>query len=110
MIEQLAAGSDVALLDEDAHLEAEITRLRYRQLELRAELNSRNLPTTLGYRGLAQLLAARLRYSLAQARKQGRAVERFGARQALTGESLEPVLPATAKALSRRSAITGRPG
>jgi hypothetical protein len=100
MIEQLATASEVALLDEDARLEAEITRLRYRQLEVRGELNARNVPTTLGYPGLAQLLAARLRYSPAEARKQALAVERFGARQALTGEALVPVLPATATALS----------
>src|SRR6476646_2827796 len=100
MIEQLAAESEVELLDEDARLEAEIIRLRYRQLEVRAELNARNAPATLGFRGLAQLLAARLRYSPMEARRRARAVERFGARRALTGEALEPVLPATAKALS----------
>src|SRR6185437_3517546 len=100
MIEQLATAPDVALLDEDARLETEITGLRYRQLEVRAELSSRNTPTTLGYRGLAQLLAARLRYSPAEARKQALAVERFGTRRALTGEALEPVFPTTAKALS----------
>src|SRR6185437_12081254 len=100
MIEQLATGSDVALLDEDALLEAEIIRLQYRQLEVRAELNGRNAPATFGYPGLAQLLAARLRYSSADARKRAKAVERFGARRALTGEALEPVYPTTAEALS----------
>src|SRR5690242_15586207 len=88
MIEHLAPASDVALLDEDARLEAEIIRLRYRQLEVRAELNARNVPATLGYPGLAPLLAARLRYSPAHARKRAQAVERFGARRALTGEAL----------------------
>src|SRR6185437_8354942 len=100
MIEQCVTASEVALLDEDARLETEIIRLRYRQVEVRAELNARNAPATLGYPGLAQLLAARLRYSPLQARRQAQAVARFGARRALTGEALEPVLPATAKALS----------
>jgi hypothetical protein len=100
MIEQLGTASDVALLDEDARLENEITRLRYRQLEVRAELNARNTPTALGYRGLSPLLVARLRYSPAEARKRAHAVERYGPRKALTGESLEPIYPATATALS----------
>src|SRR5689334_19934616 len=99
MIEQLATASDVELLDEDALLETEIIRLRYRQLEVRAELNARNAPTALNYPGLAQLLAARLRYSPVDARKRAQAVERFGARRALTGETLEPVYPTTASAL-----------
>src|SRR6185437_11921863 len=100
MIEQCVTASDVELLDEDARLETEIIRLRYRQLEVRAELNARNAPTALGYPGLAHLLAARLRYSPMDARRRAQAVQRFGARRALTGEALEPVLAATAKGLS----------
>jgi hypothetical protein len=63
VIEQLAAATDTQLLDENVRLDAEIARLRYRQLEVQAELNSRNVAGALGYRGLTQLLQAQLRYT-----------------------------------------------
>ena len=58
-------------------LEAELSRLRYRQLAVLAELNSRNVPGTLGFRGLADLISAQLRCTRAEARKRAQAVERF---------------------------------
>ena len=63
-------------------------------------MHCRNLPGTHGYRGLSQLLVARHRYTPAEARKQTLAVERFGARRSLTGELLEPLFPASARALA----------
>ena len=52
MIEQLGAASDAQLLASVVELEAELARLRYRQLAVLAELNSRNVPGRLGLRGL----------------------------------------------------------
>src|SRR6185437_9240042 len=100
MIEQLATASDAELLAELRELEAELSRVQYRQLSVLAELNSRNVPGQLGLRGLADLIAAQVRCTRVEARRRARAVQRFGARRALTGEVLEPVYPATASALS----------
>jgi hypothetical protein len=81
-------------------LEAERVRVQYRQLALLAELEARNAPGTLGYRGLSSLIATLLRCTPAEARKRAVAVERFGARRGLTGETLEPQYPATAEAFA----------
>ncbi|MFL6162891.1 MAG: DUF222 domain-containing protein, partial [Jatrophihabitantaceae bacterium] len=98
MSERLGTASDAALLAAVVELEAELVRLRYRQVAVLAELNARNVPGTLGFRGLSDLIAAQLRCGRAEARKRAQAVERFGARRSLTGEPLEPMLPATAAA------------
>jgi hypothetical protein len=98
--EQLGTATDVELLAAVVELEAELTRLQYRQLAVLAELNSRNVPGTLGFRGLRDLIAARLRCTSSEARKRAQAVERFGARRSLTGEPLDPIFPATADALA----------
>ncbi|MFL6160614.1 MAG: DUF222 domain-containing protein [Jatrophihabitantaceae bacterium] len=100
MSEQPVTASDAQLLAETVELEAELARLRYRQLSVLAELNSRNVPGTLGFRGLSDLISAQLRCTRAEARKRAQAVERFGARRSLTGEPLPPNLPVTAEALS----------
>ena len=100
MIEQLGTASQVELLAGLVELEAELSRLRYRQLAVLAELNSRNVPGTLGFRGLADLISSHLRCTRAEARKRAQAVERFGARRSLTGEALEPQFAATADALA----------
>jgi Domain of unknown function (DUF222)/HNH endonuclease len=81
-------------------LEAEAVRVRYRQLAVLAELNSRNTFGSLGFRGLPDLIAGQLRCTVLEARKRAVAVDRFGARRAVTGETLEPVYPATAEALA----------
>ena len=81
MIEQLATATDAALLAAMAELEAEISRVQFRQLAVLAELNSRNVAGTLGYRGLSQLIATQLRCKPGEARKRYLAVERFGARR-----------------------------
>jgi hypothetical protein len=98
VIEQLATASDAALLAEAVELEAELSRVQFRQLSVWAELNSRNVAGALGHRSLSQLIATQLRCNLGEARKRYLAVERFGARRSLTGEPLEPVFPATAEA------------
>jgi hypothetical protein len=67
--EQLGTASDVELLASVVELEAELARLRYRQLAVLAELNSRNVPGTLGFRGLADLIMAQLRCTRTEARK-----------------------------------------
>src|SRR6185503_4725336 len=72
----------------------------FRQLSVLAELNSRNVPGQLGLRRLAALIAAQVRCTRTEARRRARAVERFGSRRALTGESLEPVYPAVAGAFA----------
>ena len=81
-------------------LEAELARLQYRQLAVLAELNSRNVPGHLGFRRLADLISAQLRCTRTEARKRAQAVERFGARRSLTGETLEPHYPATAESFA----------
>ena len=63
MIEQLETATDAALLAEAVELEAELSRVQFRQLSVLAELNSRNVAGTLGYRGLSQLIATQLRCS-----------------------------------------------
>jgi hypothetical protein len=100
VIEQLATAPDEALLAEVVELEAELSRLEYRQLSLLAELNARNVLGTLGFRGLADLISVQLRCTRAEARKRAQAVERFGARRSLTGEALPPKLPATSEAFA----------
>src|SRR6185312_12560898 len=100
MIEQLASATDAELLAEMRELEAELCRVQFRQLQVLAELNARNVPGQLGLRGLADLIAAQVRCTRTDARKRARAVERFGARRAVTGESLEPQYSATADALA----------
>ena len=58
MIEQLATATDAELLAAVAESEAVIAREQYGQLAILAELNSRNVAGTLGYRGLSQLIAS----------------------------------------------------
>src|SRR4051812_20045271 len=98
VIEQLVTAPDARLLAEVVELEAELARLQYRQLSVLAELNARNVPGMLGFRGLSDLISAQLRCTRIEARKRARAVERFGARRSLPGEPLGPMLPATAAA------------
>jgi hypothetical protein len=100
VIEMLAAATDEGLLAELRELEVELGRVQYRQLEVLAELNARNVPGQLGLRGLADLITAQVRCTRSEARHRARAVERFGARRALTGEVLEPVYPAVASAFA----------
>jgi Domain of unknown function (DUF222) len=100
VIEQLLSGPDGELLAEAVELEAELARLQYRQLAVFAELNSRNVPGKLGFRGLPDLISAQLRCTRAEARKRAQAVERFGSRRSLTGEVLNPHFPATAEAFA----------
>jgi hypothetical protein len=100
VIEQLGTASNGRLLAEVVKLEAELARLQFRQLAVLAELNSRNVPGTLGFRGLSDLIGAQLRCTRPEARRRSLAVKRFGARRSLTGEVLEPRLPHTAEALA----------
>jgi Domain of unknown function (DUF222) len=100
VIEQLGTASDAELLAGLVELEAELARLQYRQLAVLAELNCRNVPGTLGFRGLPDLISAQLRFTRVEARKRAQAVERFGARRSLTGEALDPQYPTTAEAFS----------
>src|SRR6185312_7188571 len=100
MIEPLTARADTELLAELRELEAELSRVQFRQLAVLAELNARNVPGQLGLRGLADLIVAQVRCTRTEARRRARAVERFGARRALTGETLEPVYPDVAEALA----------
>src|SRR6185437_14106830 len=100
MIEQLASATDAELLAEMRELEAELCRVQFRQLQVLAELNSRNVSGQLGLRGLADLIAAQLRCTRTEARNRAQAVEWFGARRSMTGETLEPVYPAVASAFA----------
>ncbi len=100
MIEQLGPASDAELLAALVARETELRRLQFEQVELLAEIQSRNVVGSLGYRGLPDLISALVHCTRAEARKRWLAVERFGARRALTGEELEPVYPATATALA----------
>jgi len=100
VIEQLATATDAELLAAVVEEEVEQIRSRYRQLAVLAELNSRTTMGALGFRGLSDLIAAQLNCTPGEARKRALAVERFGARRAVSGEPLEPQYPATAKALA----------
>src|SRR6185503_21205094 len=96
----LATSSDAELLAELRELETELTRVQYRQLSVLAELNARNVPGQLGLRRLADLIAAQVRCARTEARRRAQAVERFGVRRALTGETLGPVHPDVAGAFA----------
>src|SRR4051795_3526289 len=85
VIEQLGTASDVELLAAVVELEAELARLQYRQLSVLAELNLRNAPGTLGFRGLADLISSQLRCTRVEARNRAQTVERFVSRRSLTG-------------------------
>jgi hypothetical protein len=100
VIEMLAAATDERLLAELGELEVELARVQYRQLQVLAELQSRNVPGRLGLRGLADLITSQIRCTRVEARRRSQAVERFGARRALTGEALEPVYPHVAAAFA----------
>ena len=100
MIDSLASASDELLLAELGGLEAELARVQFRQLSVLAELHARNVSGRLGLRGLVELITAQVRCSRAEARRRAQAVERFGARRAVTGEPLEPVYPAVASAFA----------
>jgi len=100
MIEQLVKVCDAELLAELRTLEAELARVQYRQLAVLAELSARNVPGQLGLRGLADLITGQVRCTRTEARRRAQAVERFGARRAVTGEALEPVYPDVAEALA----------
>jgi uncharacterized protein DUF222 len=100
VIEQLATATDEQLLAKVLEVQARIARAQYEQLAMLAELNARNSVAALGYRGLSSLIGTLLRCSVVEARKRAVAVERFGARRGLTGETLEPLYPATASALA----------
>ena len=52
VIETLAAATDERLLAELGELEAELARVQYRQLQVLAELNARNVPGQLGLAGV----------------------------------------------------------
>jgi hypothetical protein len=84
VIEQLATATDDELLAELVELQARICREQYAQLAVLAELNSRNVAGVRGYRGLAQLIAEQIRCTAVEARTRAVAVERFGARRAVT--------------------------
>ena len=75
-----------------------------------AELNSRNVPSVLGFRGSADLISAQVRCTRVEARKRAQAVERFGARRSLTGEPLEPLYPAIAEAFAAVGWVGARGG
>jgi hypothetical protein len=100
VIEQLATATDDELLAEVVQLQARTCREQYAQLAVLAELNARNVAGVRGYRGLAQLIAEQVRCTAVEARERAVAVERFGARRAVTGETLQPVYPATADAFA----------
>jgi len=100
VIEQVAIRTDAELLAGIVESERKICQERYRQLAVLAELNARNTAGTLGFRSLSSLIAMQLRCTPAEASKRAVAVERFGARRGLTGETLEPIYPATAAALA----------
>jgi Domain of unknown function (DUF222) len=74
-----------------------------RQLEaldavLIAELQARNLPGRLVLRGPAQLLSGLLNLSPAESNARVRQARELGPRTTLTGQTLPPLLPATAAA------------
>jgi hypothetical protein len=51
VIERLATATNEGLLAELGLLEAQLARVQFRQLQVLAELNSRNVPANLGYVG-----------------------------------------------------------
>jgi hypothetical protein len=78
-----------------------VSRMAYSvMLDAVAELESRNIAVTVGFRNTKQLLAGMLNLSPAEAGTRVAHATQLASRRALTGESLAPVLPNTSAALA----------
>ncbi len=91
---------DAELPDQIRDIES-VSRMMYSvMLDTVAELNSRNIATTAGFRNTKQLLAGMLNLSLTEAGTRVVNATQLASRRTLTGEVLAPVLPNTAAALA----------
>jgi hypothetical protein len=90
--------SDDALLEVTRQVERNRCRLESTDAPLVAELEARGLPGRLLARDAASLLSGLLRISPHEANRRVRHAHDLAARVAVTGEPLDPRLPATAAA------------
>jgi hypothetical protein len=91
---------DAGLPDQVRDIES-VSRMVYSvMLDAVAELESRNVAVTAGFRNTKQLLAGMLQLSPTEAGARVAHAAQLAARRTLTGEVLAPVLPQTAAALA----------
>jgi hypothetical protein len=81
-------------------IEAHLRKTHSVMLELVAEAESRRIAAHSGFGSTARLLVDMLQLSAAEARTRAEHASMVGSRRALTGEILQPQLPATAAALA----------
>ena len=94
-------GCDDAGLPEHVRDIEAVSRMVYSvMLDTVAELESRNIAVTTGFRNTKQLLAGMLNLSPTEAGTRVTHATQLASRRALTGEILAPVLPNTAAALA----------
>jgi hypothetical protein len=92
--------ADVGLPEHVRDIES-VSRIVYSvMLDAVAELESRNVAVTAGFRNTKQLLAGMLNLSPTEAGARVAHAAQLASRRALTGEVLAPVLPQTARALA----------
>jgi hypothetical protein len=91
---------DAGLPDQVRDIESVSRMLHSVMLETVAELESRNIAATAGFRNTKELLAGMLNLSTTEAGTRVAHATQLGARRTLTGEVLTPVLPTTAAALA----------
>ncbi len=89
-----------ALQDQVRDIESASRMLHSVMLETVAELESRNIAATAGFRNTKQLLAGMLNLSATDAGTRVAHASQLAARRTLGGEVLAPVLPNTAAALA----------
>ncbi|HEX4099539.1 MAG TPA: DUF222 domain-containing protein [Pseudonocardiaceae bacterium] len=96
----LIERDDAGLPDRVREIES-VSRMVYSvMLDTVAELNSRNLAATAGFRNTKQMLAGMLNLSPTEAGTRVVNAGQLASRRTLTGEVLAPVLPDTAAALA----------
>src|SRR6476661_9972480 len=96
----IVGGDDAGLPEHVRDIEA-VSRMVYSvMLDTVAELESRNIAVTAGFRNTKQLLAGMLNLSPTEAGTRVTHATQLASRRALTGEILAPLLPNTAAALA----------
>ncbi len=98
--ETIVGCDDAGLPDQVQAIESASRMLHSVMLDAVAELESRNIATTAGFRNTKQLLAGMLNLSPTEAGTRVTHAGQLASRRALGGEQLAPLLPETAAALA----------
>ncbi|HWR48278.1 MAG TPA: DUF222 domain-containing protein, partial [Pseudonocardiaceae bacterium] len=98
--EAIVGCDDAGLRDQVREIETASRTLHSVMLEAVAELESRNIATSTGFRSTKRLLAGMLHLSTTEAGTRVAHAAQIAARRGLSGEVLPPTLPNTAAALA----------